>query len=351
MSKTKKKIIICSMQVPFVVGGAELQVANLNAQLLARGYQSTIVNIPFKWYPKNEIMKHALVWRILDLSEVDGQKIDLVIGTKFPTYGVRHDNKITWLIHQYRQLYDLYLTPFSEFTDSLEDKQIRQMVINFDNTMLPESKKIYAESKTVAARLLQYNNLESEPLYHPPKHIGRYYCENFENYILTVNRLEPAKRVDLLIKSMQYTNPEIRCLIVGQGPEHQTLAKLIDTLNLQDRVQLLGFVDDEKLLELYANAGAVFYTPFDEDYGYVTLEAFLSKKPLITTHDAGGVLEFVKENQSALVTKPKAITLGESINQLISNKKKAQEMGKQGFDSVQYITWDNVIDALTHTLR
>lgn len=346
MSGKKKKIIICGVQLPFVYGGAELHVDSLNTELQKRGYQSAIVNIPFKWYPRNEIMKHALVWRILDLSEVDGQKIDVVITTKFPSYGIRHENKVTWLLHQYRQLYDLYLTPYSEFTTSVEDQKIRQMVINFDNQMLSESKKIYANSQTVAARLWDYNKILSEPLYHPPKHVGRYYCDQFQNYVLTISRLENTKRVDLLIRAMQYTSTSSQCLIIGQGSKFDELKQLIASFNLEDRVHLLGFRTDDELLSLLANAGLVYYAPYDEDYGYVTLEAFFSKKPVLTTTDAGGVLEFAKDQQNAYVRRPDPEELGQAIDALLQNKQVAKELGQAGLQSVKDISWDRVIDRL-----
>ena len=89
-------------------GGAEIQVANLCRELIARGFEAELVQIPFKWYPEQQLLDNAMVWRLMDLKESDGRKIDLVIATKYPTYALQHNNKITWLIHQHRMAYDLY---------------------------------------------------------------------------------------------------------------------------------------------------------------------------------------------------------------------------------------------------
>src|SRR4051794_31359769 len=113
---TVKRIVVCEAQVPFVQGGAEYLVRTLVAQLLRRGYAAELVSIPFKWYPKEELLAHAAAWHLVDLSESNGQPIDLVIASKFPTYFVRHPNKVTWLMHQYRSAYDLCGTEYSEFT-------------------------------------------------------------------------------------------------------------------------------------------------------------------------------------------------------------------------------------------
>ena len=67
------RIVVCEAQVPFVHGGAEVHVRELVRELRARGYQAELVSVPFKWYPKEEILPHAAAWRLLDLSESNGQ--------------------------------------------------------------------------------------------------------------------------------------------------------------------------------------------------------------------------------------------------------------------------------------
>src|ERR671912_2382084 len=109
------RIVVCEVQVPFVRGGAEALVRELVRQLRARAYRVERVSVPFKWYPKDEILAHAAAWRLLDLSESNGSRIDLAIGTKFPSYFVRHPHKVAWLIHQYRAGYELAGTVYSDF--------------------------------------------------------------------------------------------------------------------------------------------------------------------------------------------------------------------------------------------
>ena len=114
---TIKSVVVCASQVPFVHGGAELHVRGLVDNLRRRGYKAECASVPFKWYPKDELLTQIAAWRMIDLSEANGERIDLAIGTKFPSYFVRHPNKITWLFHQYRAIYELCGTPYSEFSD------------------------------------------------------------------------------------------------------------------------------------------------------------------------------------------------------------------------------------------
>ena len=114
-------------------GGAEAHVRGLVAALTRRGYRAEKVSVPFKWYPKGELLACAAAWRMIDLSESNGERIDRVIATKFPTYFVRHPNKVTWLFHQYRAIYDLIGTPYSEFDHTEADVRLRDRLIALDN--------------------------------------------------------------------------------------------------------------------------------------------------------------------------------------------------------------------------
>ena len=183
-------------------GGAESLVRELLAQLRLHGHDVELVSVPFKWYPLDELFAHAAAWRLLDLSESTGRPIDLVIATKFPTYFVRHPNKVTWLVHQYRAAYELAGTVFSEFEHRDLDVAARDRLIDLDTTMLGESRAIFTIARTVTDRLRRYNGLESAPLYHPPRLAPRLHGGPPSNYLLSVGRLESVKRVDLAIRAL-----------------------------------------------------------------------------------------------------------------------------------------------------
>lgn len=347
----RKRIAVLHAQIPFARGGAELMVTSLANELRKRGYDTELISIPFRWYPENGIYDNMLSWRLMDLTEINGEKIDLVIPTKFPTYGVKHPNKVLWLMHQHRAAYDLYNNKEHFGLGTIENGDlIKNRIVNYDDVTLKEAKKVYTISQNVANRLKDNNGLEATKLYHPPALAGHYYCDKYEKYILSVGRLDPLKRVDLLITALKFCNNDITLRIAGKGPEMNNLRKLASDCGVEKRVQFLGFVSDEELLKLYANAKAVFFAPIDEDYGYVTLEAFLSKKPIITCNDSGGVLEFAENNENALVCKADPKDIGDAITQLMSSDSMCKEFGINGYNSVKEISWDNVVDKLTFNI-
>ena len=347
-----KTVLVCAAQAPFITGGAEILVTELRANLERRGFRVDVAAVPFKWYPVSELVRQALAWRLLDVTESNGTPVDLVIPTKFPSFLVRHPRKVAWLFHQHREAYDLFGTPYCSFRDTPEDLQVREAVQAMDTAALSECRSVYTISRNVAARLRKYNGLHGEPLYPPPHHLGRYRSDAHGDYLFYAGRLDRLKRLSLAIDAMQRVRSGARLKIAGAGPLADELRKQIEGLGVADRVELLGFVSAEELLDLYAGCRAAYYAPLNEDYGYVTVEAFLSRKPVVTTSDAGGVLEFVTGEETGVVAEPTPESLAGAIDRLWSwPESRLREMGEAGRARVVDITWDAVIDRLTESLR
>jgi glycosyltransferase involved in cell wall biosynthesis len=343
---TPRTVIVCEAQVPFVHGGAEVHVRELVRELRARGYRTELVSVPFKWYPKEEILAHAAAWRLLDLSESNGEPVDLVIGTKFPSYFARHPNKVAWLIHQYRAAYELCGTAYSDFSHTELDVGLRDTLIRLDTDMLGECRAIYTNAKNTAARLAKFNALHAEPLYHPPRLAPRLTPGRYGEYILSIGRIESVKRVDLVAGAMVHVDPGVRLLIAGDGTQRANVERFVHEQGVADRVVLLGAVGDDELVELYKDALAVVYPPFDEDFGYVTLEAFLARKPVITCSDSGGPNEFVVDGDNGFVCAPTSEAIASAVNRLAADRRLAARMGEAGHVTASAVTWDGVIEKL-----
>lgn len=341
-----RNVLVCEAQVPFVRGGAELLVERLVDELRRHGFRAERVSIPFKWYPKDQLLAQAAAWRMVDLTESNGVPIDAVIATKFPTYFVKHPNKVTWLLHQYRAVYDLCGTPYSEFDHVEADVRLRNRLIELDGEVLRESTRLFTIARNTTSRLAQYNGLAAETLYHPPPLAGSLKPGPFGDYVLSVGRLEANKRVDLIVRALAHVDRGIRLVVVGEGPLREQLETTAIDAGVADRVTWAGGVSEKVLVDLYAGALAVVFPPFDEDYGYVTLEAFLAGKPVITTTDAGGPLEFVEDAVSGLVTTPEPHALGGAIAALAADRRQAADLGATGFTRASAITWTGVVDRL-----
>jgi glycosyltransferase involved in cell wall biosynthesis len=343
-----RNILICTTQVPFTTGGAESHVEGLRRALVAAGYQAEIVALPFKWYPPTEIMRGAMAWRMLDLSAANGQPVDLVIGMKFPAYLVAHERKVLWILHQHRAAYNLWGTPFDDLSTYPEGARVREWIKHCDERFLPEARKVFANSIAVAERLKLYNNIESEPLYHPPPLAGQLRPGEQGEYIFYPSRLEPQKRQDLLIQAMHLVRTPVKLILAGSSSEMKRYQDLIKTHGVGDRVTMRGFVTDDELVELYANSLAVCYLPFDEDYGYVTLEAMLSGKPVIVPSDGGGAAELVEHDRTGLIVEPDPQAIADCLDALYGDRAQARRMGERGLEKLKSmnLSWEQVVEKL-----
>src|SRR6267378_2316657 len=162
------RIAVCAPQVPFERGGAEIFADDLVGELRGRGHEADLVTVPYKWYPGERVLSQAFLWRLLDLSESDGRAIELVIATKFPSYAVRHRNKVVWLLHQFRQAYELDRTALGQFSESAEDRAARRAVQRLDRVALGEAKKVFATSRNVADRLQSSTGITAVVIPHIP---------------------------------------------------------------------------------------------------------------------------------------------------------------------------------------
>ena len=163
-----------------------------------------------------------------------------------------------------------------------------------------------------------------------------------------ISRLDAPKRISMLIDAMKYVKSDIELLIAGTGPEKD---KLLEQAKGDKRIRFLGFVRDEEVEDYYANSLVIPYFPYDEDYGLITIEAFLHKKPVITTKDAGGPTEFVEDGETGFVVDFSAKAIAAKIDYFASRPEEAKRMGENGFEKVKDITWDSVVEQLFAFLK
>ncbi len=352
------RILVLGVKVPFTHGGQEVLVATLVKQLRSRGHEADVIELPYNPLPKQNLVTQAAMWRALDLECFCGQKIDLVIATKFPSYYARHSRKSVWLVHQLRSMYDLYGGQYSDIGDDPRDEAMRRVLTDGDTKTLGECVYRSAISKNVADRLQMYNGLSSQVLY-PPLPLGdRYRCETAEPYVLSVGRICRIKRLDLIINALAQM-PGVLLKVAGVADEPGAMEYFqneIQKHGLGSRVEFLGRVSDEQLLELYARSMGVFYAPFNEDYGYVTLEAMASGKPVVTANDSGGTLEFVRHEENGFIAEPTPTSIAAAFNRIKTDQGLAQRIGAAGRAYIEQsgmlqTGWDQVIDGLLSPLR
>jgi glycosyltransferase involved in cell wall biosynthesis len=345
------RIIIATVQIPFVSGGAESHAQGLKAALIAAGHEADIVAVPFNPAVPERIPDQMLACRLLDLTEIHGAPVDRLIALKFPAYLIPHPNKVVWVLHQHRAAYDLWNYPFEDLSASPRGVLVREAIRRADQ-QLAEAKAVFANSKNIANRLGHFCGINSVPLYHPPPKAESFFCASETGeYFFFPSRLSATKRQSLVLEALALTKKKVKVRFAGlaDSPEYGKRLKLLATkLGVDARVEWLGFVTEEEKRDAYARAIAVIFPPVDEDYGYITLEAMLSSKAVITCEDSGGPLEFVSHLKTGLVAKPTAAALAEALDELWQERDVAAKCGRAGRARYEQtgLSWSEVVRQL-----
>jgi glycosyltransferase involved in cell wall biosynthesis/SAM-dependent methyltransferase len=345
------RIGVLRTQVPFVTGGAERHAANLVSALNTRGFEACEITVPFKWYPGEVLAGHIMAAKMLDVSEVEGVKVDLTIGLKFPAYLAQNPNRLFWVLHQHRQAYDMWDLGTSDLLDAPQGEALRALIHAEDRAAFEASPHpIYANSGNVAGRLEKHLGLASTPLYHPPPNAEALRQGAYGDYLFVPGRINPSKRLELTLEALAKSKARLVIAGVAENPLYQNhLIKMAEEMGIAGRITWLGAVDDATLIRHYAEARGVVFVPQDEDYGYITLEAMLSGKPVITVTDAGGPLEFITDGAEGLIAEPNATSLAVAFDALMGDAAGAERMGQAGLARyrAQNISWDHVVETLT----
>jgi glycosyltransferase involved in cell wall biosynthesis len=341
------RIAVVTSSPPFVEGGHLVMARALVRALGDEGHEAELIVTP-----QNRFGRQGAAYLSTWLTDVgvghDGRPIDQVISLRYPSYAIRHPAHVCWLNHTMREYYDQweqFSAPLS-WKGRLKEGARRRAVHLADRYLLGRVRRLFVLSRTVQLRLERWNGIPSEVLY-PPAPPRAYRCDEYGNYLFAISRLAPLKRLSLVIEAL--ARPEaagIRCVIAGEGEEHASLQHAIAQRGLADRVTLIGRIDERELVDHLARCRAVCFAPFDEDYGFVTVEAFASSKPVITCTDSGGPAELVSDGVSGFVCAPRPETMAVAMRELMEDRQLAARMGGIGRERAAVMSWTGAVRKL-----
>lgn len=343
-----RRIIVATASPPFAEGGHLVMARELVRALEECGHQAALVVTP-----QNRFGRQASAYWAAWCTDVqvahEGRSVDQVISLRFPAYAVRHPNHVVWLNHRMREYYDLW----DQFSLHLSAKNrikegVRRAIVHrVDRHLLTtRAKRLFVISATVQARLRRWGGYESQVLYPPPPRRA-YRHDGYGDYIFGVSRLTPLKRFDLVLRALaEPVAGHVRCVIAGEGAELDALVKLSRQLDVYDRVRFIGRIDDATLIDHLARCRAVVFPAFNEDYGFVTVEAFSSGKPVVTCRDSGGPAELVRDGVNGLVADPTPEALARALRTLVDDRNLAARLGEAGAATAARMTWSDAVDKL-----
>jgi glycosyltransferase involved in cell wall biosynthesis len=341
------RIAVVTSSPPMVEGGHMVIARSLVQALRDAGHSADIVVTPQNRFGR-QASAYVATW-LTDVGSTDGQPIDQVISLRYPSYAVRHPNHVCWLNHTMREYYDLW----PRFTQGLgrvglaKERVRRALIHRTDRYLLTRNvRRLFVQSRTIQQRLAMWPELRATVLYPPPPQ-RRYRFEGWGDYVFMVSRLTPLKRADLFLEAL--ARPEaagIRAVVAGEGSERQRLEGMIARLGLGPRVTLAGRLSDEQLLDHLARCRAVCFPPLDEDYGFVTAEAFSSRKAVVTCRDSGGPAELVDDGVSGVICDSSPAALAMALQRVMAGDA-AERMGTAALAAAARLNWADAVKMLT----
>lgn len=342
------RIAVVTSSPPLADGGHMVVARALAQALRDAGHLADIIVTPQNRFGR-QAAAYLATW-LTDLGEGAGGRIDQVISLRYPSYAVRHDRHVCWLNHTMREYYDLWdrfsvtLSPAG-----LAKERVRRALIRAaDRYLLTRNvDRLFVQSRTVQARLAMWPALTSTVLY-PPAPQRPYRCDGYGDFIFFVSRLTPLKRAELLIEALATPDGAgITAVVAGEGEERARLAQLVEARGLTGRVTLAGALSEAELLDHLARCRAVCFPPLGEDYGFVTVEAFASHKPVVTCTDSGGPAELVEDGVNGFVCAATPAALAVRLRQLADDRALAERLGHQAALRAAQLTWADTVRELT----
>jgi glycosyltransferase involved in cell wall biosynthesis len=340
-------LAVVTSSPPGVEGGHLVIARSLVAAAREGGHDAHLVLTPDHGFGRLRA-SYWETWK-MDVSHVNGVKVDQVISLRYPSYAVRHPAHLCWLNHTMREYYDLWPRWTTMITPRNRVKErIRKTLLRATDAWLLTSNltKLLAQSRTIQRRLVDELGIRPDVLWPPPPRHA-YRCDRYGDYVFAASRLTPLKRIDLLIRALAEPAARgVRAVIAGDGEDRGVLEQLAADLDVAGRVVFLGRIDDETLLGHLANCRAVCFAPFAEDYGLVTIEAFASRKPVITCSDSGGPTELVADGKTGVVTEPTPSALALALARVSDDVAFAERLGTRAAEQAAAMTWDAALKQL-----
>jgi glycosyltransferase involved in cell wall biosynthesis len=344
-------VVVLNTIIPFCRGGAEALAEDLVSALRQAGHRAELVTIPFKWYPQSTLVKSIMACKLIDLNNYVEVPIDKVIALKFPAWYIPHKDKSFWILHQHRTAYDLWDTEYSDVKSMPDGEHVRDLISHSDTNEISQSETVCTISETVSSRLMKYNGIKSSVLYPPPKNMDQFRCDDYGDYLFFPSRINPLKRQELIIQALEDADDSVKVVFSGEADDKNyldSLKSLAKKIGVESKIVWKGYVSEEEKISLYSNCLMVVFPPYDEDYGYVTPEAMLSSKGVITLSDSGGALEFIDHGINGYIVEPDKNKIAAVISEVYTDREKAKTLGMNAKRKINKmdLSWSKVIDGL-----
>ncbi|MEN6552522.1 MAG: glycosyltransferase family 4 protein [Methanobacterium sp.] len=358
---------------PFITGGAEKRVYELARRLVQRGHDVHWYGVGWWWPEKGQkdiemegihlhgvckpmdlyncerrSINEAVYFAVRLLPKLGREKFDVIDCQGFPFFScftaklnsLFGGSPLIITLHEvWNDYWYEYLGKAGFF-----GKLVEKVMVNLTGRIITVSKKTKFDLKAIKSSeksLVIPNGIDFN-------YISKIGPAGEKSDVIFAGRLIKEKNVEILIKAISNVKekiPDIKCCIIGDGPERVKLEKLVQELNIQDNVEFKGFMKDYDNLISYMKSSEVFVLPSTrEGFGIVVIEANACGLPVVVVdHKMNAASDLIINNKNGIVSGFSKDDIAENIINMINKKKEMQDGCIQ--TSKEY-DWDKIVDTL-----
>ncbi|MGB9979500.1 glycosyltransferase family 4 protein [Methanobacterium sp.] len=358
---------------PFITGGAEKRVYELARRLVQRGHDVHWYGIGW-WWPEDgqkdiemdgihlhgvckpmdlyngerRSVSEAVYFAARLLPKIGTEKFDVIDCQGFPFFScfTAKINSLFGGSPLIITLHEVWNDYWYEYLGKAGffGKLVEKLMVNLTSRIITVSRKTKTDLKAMKS---------SEKSVVIPNGIDFNYMSkinpaNEKSDIIFAGRLIKEKNVEILIKAIPNVRekiPDIKCCIIGDGPERAKLEKLVQELDIQNNVEFKGFMKDYDDLISYMKSSKVFVLPSTrEGFGIVVIEANACGLPVVVVnHKMNAASDLIINNKNGIISDFSKEDIAENIINMINKKKKMQDDCIQ--TSKEY-DWNKIVDTL-----